>query len=189
MSVFASNMWWLPIYVNKGDLDYHLVRPVSPLFILSFKEFAANSVMNIFAAIGISIWAINNYASTVSDFNPLSIFTYLFFLFIGIIIHWLLNLSFLIPVFWMHSNRGLGNLFYSVDQFSERPIEIFKGWVRLALLTVLPFGLVASIPASIFFDGLKFETAANMIGILIFYSLFINWFWKKGLRSYSSASS
>ena len=45
MTVFSNNMWWLPIYVNKGDLDYYLVRPVSSLFFLSVRDFAANSFL------------------------------------------------------------------------------------------------------------------------------------------------
>ena len=31
MTIFANNMWWFPFYVNRGDLDYYLVRPVSSL--------------------------------------------------------------------------------------------------------------------------------------------------------------
>ena len=43
MTLFANNMWMLPVFINKGDLDYYLVRPVSSLFFLSLREFAANS--------------------------------------------------------------------------------------------------------------------------------------------------
>ena len=43
MTVVANNMWVLPQLINKGDLDYYLVRPVSSLFFLSLRDFAANS--------------------------------------------------------------------------------------------------------------------------------------------------
>ena len=46
MTIFSTNMWWLPYYVNRGDLDYYLIRPVSPLFFLSLREFSANSFIN-----------------------------------------------------------------------------------------------------------------------------------------------
>ncbi|HEX4926103.1 MAG TPA: ABC-2 family transporter protein, partial [Bdellovibrionales bacterium] len=26
MTLFSNNLWWLPTYVNRGDLDYYLVR-------------------------------------------------------------------------------------------------------------------------------------------------------------------
>src|SRR5690606_31745219 len=36
MTFFANNAWQIPGLINKGDLDYYLLRPVSPLFFLSF---------------------------------------------------------------------------------------------------------------------------------------------------------
>ena len=32
----------MPLAINRGELDYHLIRPVSPLFMLSLRDFAAN---------------------------------------------------------------------------------------------------------------------------------------------------
>ena len=46
MTVFSNNMWWFPVLVNRGDLDYHLVRPVSSLFFVSLRDFAANSFVS-----------------------------------------------------------------------------------------------------------------------------------------------
>src|SRR6185503_921918 len=43
MTMTANNTWMLPILVNKGDVDYYLMRPVSSLFFLSLRDFAANS--------------------------------------------------------------------------------------------------------------------------------------------------
>ena len=45
-------MWWLPMLINRGDLDYYLVRPVSTLFFVSFRDFAANSFVNLVIATG-----------------------------------------------------------------------------------------------------------------------------------------
>ncbi|MCB1316047.1 MAG: ABC-2 family transporter protein [Leptospiraceae bacterium] len=61
MTVFANNLWWLPYFINRGDLDYYLVRPVSSLFFLSLRDFAANSTINILAAVGIFAWATLTY--------------------------------------------------------------------------------------------------------------------------------
>jgi ABC-2 type transport system permease protein len=55
MTVFANNLWWLPINVNKGNLDYYLVRPVSPFFFLTLREFAANSFVNLLLALGVLV--------------------------------------------------------------------------------------------------------------------------------------
>src|SRR5258708_2566125 len=31
MTMFAGNLWMLTMFINRGDLDYYLVRPVSSL--------------------------------------------------------------------------------------------------------------------------------------------------------------
>ena len=56
MTVFANNHWWLPLFINRGDLDYYLVRPVSSLWFLSLRDFAANSFLNLVIAGGLLVW-------------------------------------------------------------------------------------------------------------------------------------
>ena len=58
MTIFSTNMWWLPFYINRGDLDYYLIRPVSPLFFLSLREFSANSFVNLIIAMSFFFYTI-----------------------------------------------------------------------------------------------------------------------------------
>ena len=58
MTLFTNNQWMLPTYVNRGDLDYYLIRPVSSLFFLSLRDIAINSFVNLVMAAGIMVWAI-----------------------------------------------------------------------------------------------------------------------------------
>ena len=61
MTLFSNNMWQFPMLVNRGDLDYYLIRPVSSLFFLSLRDFAANSFVNLLITFGIFIWAVQRY--------------------------------------------------------------------------------------------------------------------------------
>ena len=58
MTVFSNNLWWFPVFVNRGDLDYYLVRPVSTLFFMSLRDFAANSFVNLLIASGLLVWSL-----------------------------------------------------------------------------------------------------------------------------------
>lgn len=186
MTVFASNMWWLPQLVNKGDLDYYLVRPVSSLFFLSLRDFAANSFLNVLIALGICCWALAGYAEPLGAGRVA-----LYFLLIlnGAFLYYIMHLCFLIPVFWLHSARGLGELFFALEKYTDRPERIFRGWLRRILVTAMPFSLIASRPADLLFGGLDWEllghiglvTAAAFLGLVLF--------WNRALRAYSSASS
>jgi len=186
MTVFANNMWWFPIFVNKGDLDYYLVRPVSSLFFLSLRDFAANSFLNLLIALGVFAWALSSYTGAVSAG---SVALYLLLIVNGTILFYILHLSFLIPVFWMQRARGLGDVFMALRRYAERPEKIFTGLVRRTLVTVLPFSLIASVPAEAFFEGLGWIELLHLSAVTVGAFVVLRLLWAYGLRSYSSASS
>lgn len=186
MTVFANNLWMLPEYINKGELDYYLVRPVSSLFFLSVRDFAANSFVNLLMAVGIMIWTLARYP------YPLSAGMILFFvvlIILGALLRYLVRMIFIIPIFWFHSGHGLEAVFFSLNRFIERPDRIFTGAVRVILTTVLPFSVMASFPARMLFEAFDPMILVHFCLVLLFFFIAVSWFWHKGLRAYSSASS
>jgi ABC-2 type transport system permease protein len=186
MTVFSNNMWWFPFLVNRGDLDYYLVRPVSSLFFVSLREFAANSFLNLLIASGILAWALLRYPAALGAGE---VVVYLALLVVGTFLYYVLHLSFLIPVFWLHGGSGLRELYFSLERFYGRPHEVYRGILRGVLLTVLPFALVASVPATALFGGLSWHLVLHVAGIAALAFLGMTWLWRRGLRAYASASS
>lgn len=185
MTIFANNMWWLPIYINRGDLDYYLVRPVSSLFFLSMREVAANSCLNLILAAGLVTWSLIHHGGFGWD----RILIYLAFLCLGAFIHYLIRVIFITPVFWLHSNRGLDEVAWTLNRLSEKPHQIYPGAMRWVLVTVLPLAMTASYPAHVLFDGLRPAVLLHVLGVTAALFVFVIWFWNRGLRAYSSASS
>lgn len=70
MTLFSNNLWWLSTYVNRGDLDYYLVRPVSSLFFVSLRDFAANSFVNLLMACSLLAWTITNCDQAIKWWAP-----------------------------------------------------------------------------------------------------------------------
>lgn len=186
MTIFANNLWRLPLFVNRGELDYYLIRPVSTLFFLSVRDFAANSFLNLIMAWVIFAWAIKNYPYPI-DSSLLVI--YIFMLFLGALLYYLVRMITIIPVFWFHSSRGFDQLFWGISRFLEKPDRIFTGWVRRLLASILPFSVMASYPARIFLDGFDWQIFAHMLIVVIIFSILVLFFWQKALKVYSSASS
>ena len=186
MTLFSNNMWWLPILVNKGDLDYYLVRPVSSLFFLSLREFAANSFINLIIATGILTWAILRYPGDLSA-DQIALFAG--FLLCGSFVHYALHILFIIPVFWLHTNRGLAMVFFSITKLAERPHEIYTGVTRYVLMTVLPLAWIASVPTDVLFTGATTERLLHLAAVVMGLFAFLVWLWGRALRSYVSASS
>jgi ABC-2 type transport system permease protein len=186
MTVVANNMWMLPIFVNKGDLDYYLVRPVSSLFFLSLREFAANSAVNLVIAAGLLAWAIWRYPEPL---GAARVAVFLLLLLNGAFITYLLRLLFITPVFWLHSGRGLDELNFTVEKLGERPHQIYTGWLRGVLLTAVPFAFLSSVPSHVLFSGLTAWRLVHVTGVTGGLFAVAVWFWRRGLRAYSSASS
>ncbi len=186
MTVFANNLWQIPDYINKGELDYYLLRPVSSLFILSLRDFAANSFVNLIAAFGILAYSLAQYDGVIT-FGGLLLF--LIMLVAGAVLRYLLRMCFLIPAFWLHTGRGLDMVFFQLNRFIERPHTIFTGAMRIMLTSILPFGIMASYPATLLIDGFSWSIFGQFVGVMILFSVIVHWFWNRGLRSYSSASS
>ncbi len=186
MSFFSNNMWWLPIFVNRGDLDYYLIRPVSSLFFLSLREFAVNSFFNLLLALSILVWALSTYPTA---FSWQQLIAYLFFLINGTFLYYCLRILLIIPIFWTHSSRGMDEIFWGLTRCMERPDRIFRGFFRLILTTVLPFSLMSSFPARLIIEGISLPVITHILVVTLFFSLILGFCWKKGLENYSSASS
>lgn len=186
MTFFANNMWWLPIFINRGDLDYYLIRPVSSLFFLSLREFAANSFLNLLIAASIMAWALSRLPSPP---EPARLLFFLLLLINGAFLYHLVRLLTIIPVFWLHSGRGFEQIFWNLARFKERPDRIFSGWTRRVLLGILPFGLMTSFPARLFLDPFDPILLLHIIVVTALFFIGVVLFWRRGLRAYSSASS
>ncbi len=186
MTVFANNLWMLPTFINRGELDYYLTRPVSSLFFLSFRDFAADSFVNLVMAFSIMVWAIVRYPEPLSLH---AVAAYVMLILCGAMLRYFVRMLFIIPTFWLHSVRGFEMIFFYMNRFIERPDRIFYGWVRVILTSVLPFGLMASFPARLLLDGFESLTLLHFAIIFILFYFAVTRLWKIGLRAYSSASS
>lgn len=186
MTVFSSNMWWLPYHINKGELDFHLIRPVSPLFFLSFKEFSANSFVNLILAVAIFAYSLINYTHPYTTGEVLLLIALIIN---GTLIYYLCQMLMILPVFWTQSSKGFMDLFFSMGIAMERPDRIFKGWLRVLFTVFLPFALIASFPARLFIEKFDWNTFLHLIAVSAGLWIVMLFIWRKGLRAYSSASS
>jgi len=186
MTIFANNCWWLPIYINRGDLDYYLTKPVSSLFFLSLREFAANSFLNLIIATGLLGYILSSYPHELST---IKIIIFIALLVLGTLLYFFINLIFLLAVFWTQSPRGFGDVFFSISHTMERPDKIFTGFIRILFTYILPFSLMASYPARFLLEENSSSLILTMLVVTLVFFIIIQYIWARGLRNYSSASS
>jgi ABC-2 type transport system permease protein len=186
MTFFVNNQWMLPTYVNRGDLDYYLTRPVSSLFFLTLRDIAVSSFVNLLITVGILVWAFMQYPAPIP---AAKIALFMAALCVGILLQYCISTLSVLPVFWTHSIGGLRTAYWSLARFAERPDRLFQGWARRVLTILLPFCVIASFPTRLALEEFDWRVLAHLVGITgAFFGLLL-WVWRKGLRSYSSASS
>lgn len=186
MTVFTNNLWNLPGFVNKGGLDYYLTRPVSTLFFVSLRDFAANSFVNLLMAVGILGWALSLNPDVLSFGNVL----FLALLILnGVLVNYLVALMYIVPVFWTHSAKAMAQAYFIFNRFTERPDRIFTGAMRVFCTVVLPLSLIASFPTRLFLEPFDVRLFAHLVVVTVGFAVFIGVLWTRGLRAYASASS
>lgn len=186
MTVISSGCWMIPGLVNKGELDYYLLRPVSSLFFLSTRTFAFDSFINVLVASGIMIWA---FVTSPETYPAYKILIYLLLILNGTYLFFQLRMIALTPIFWTHSGRGLEMIYWTLTKFGERPDGIFRGLTRMVLVTVIPFAIMSSFPARALFQENTWEIAGYCVGVVVVLHFVTVKLWNFGLKSYSSASS
>jgi len=186
MTIFSNNMYMLPMFVNRGDLDYYLVRPVSSLFFLSLRDFAANSFLNLVMASGIMVWAVARYPEPL---GAPALVLFLALILVGVFLHYVLTMLFTLPVFWLQGPHGLRDVYWSMSGLAHRPHRIYQGWLRRVLTTVLPFSLFVSFPADALFSGPSAGLLLHVAAVAVIGFAVLLLVWRAALRAYASASS
>ncbi len=185
MTFLANNIWFLPHYINRGDLDYYVTRPVSPQFFLFFRDISVSSFINLILNIGILIWAL----SLNTNYELPNIFKYVFLFINGVTLYFCFRMLFILPVFWVQSSRGFDEAFYNLEVVAERPDTIFKGFTKKIFSSIIPMAIIASYPTRALFGKLENWELINAFGVTLFFFILMQLMWRAGLKSYTSASS
>jgi ABC-2 type transport system permease protein len=185
MTFCANNLWWIPEHINRGTLDYYLTKPISSLFFCLFRDFAADSMINLGITLSLLTYSVYPYGLVRG-------LSYVLLLVCSTVLMLGLHTLLITLNFWSPSVNGLKNMTWEMAKIAERPDSIYKGWARKIFTTVIPYCLVVSFPLRIVFIE-QGEARYHLI-FQFFLTLLLFWtgiilLWKKGTRIYSSASS
>lgn len=182
-----TNFARMPIYVNDGELDFFLLKPVDAQFLVSLHYFSLASALNLLPPLVLLVIAWQKLALAVS-FSQIVIF---FLLFVSsLLILYALWFLTVIILFWTAKIYEIHELFLSLFRFMQYPSSIYQGALRQFFSLVFPILLTVSLPAQVLLGNL--EQPQNLIWLPLLAGVFFGvarWVWKRGLRRYSSASS
>lgn len=171
--------------VRKGELDLLLTKPINSQFMISFQRISVSCLGNLIIASSWFAWSL----SQIPDFQ----WSRALWIFVlapcGFTILYGIRFCVAATSLVFVKADNLQYVWYQLYKLGMRPDSIYRGWVKFAVLTILPVALIASVPARALLDPPEMWV---YVWTLIAAPLFVwlsNRYWKFCLSRYQSASS
>jgi len=189
MILWDSNFSKFNDDVRKGNLDLLLTKPINSMFMMSSQKMSISHVPCFFITGGGLIWAL----AQLPDFTWSRLLWLLLMVPAGLSVIFCGRFALNATAILFTRADFLQYVWYSLFRLGLRPDGIyssfFGGALRFILIFVLPFAMIASIPARFLMEPINPWLAvwAVVMPIASFYVL--NIYWRYCLRNYTSASS
>jgi len=176
--------------VRTGALDFVLLKPADPQFLVSTAKFEPWRVIDVLGAVGIFSYAFHRLGRwpRVPDLLVAAALLVMAILLLYSI--WILVVS---AAFWVVKVDNLSYLFGSLFDAGRWPIDVFRGVFRGALrftfTFIFPLALMTTYPAQALLGTLAPTTALLALGGGVVFAAVARQVWKRALAMYTSASS
>ena len=171
--------------VRKGSLDLLLMKPINSMFMLSSQKISVSHIPCLFITGAGLIWSLTQ----IGDFNWLKLIWLIFLVPSGLSVIFCGRFALNSSAILFTRADFLQYVWYSMFRLGLRPDAIYSGFVRFILIFIIPFSMVASIPARILLEPTNYGML--LWGLILPFILFylLKKYWIFCLRQYSSASS
>lgn len=185
MIFFHDNLDRMTERARKGELDLLLAKPVNSQFMLSTQRVGTVLIGNFLIGSSYLVWALANY----SAFNALKLLWLFLLIPSGLICFY--TVRFMISATTLIFTRAdnLQYIWYQIYRLGLRPDSIYAPWLKFLILTLLPVGMIASVPSRALLDETNVALYLYAVGLAGFLLYCSHRFWNYCLTHYTSASS
>lgn len=186
MFLFSENLDHLSDKVRKGDLDLVLCKPINSQFMMSFQKLSVAYLGCILISFCWLIWSVSQLPGEgIWHRLPILVLTAP----ASLAVVYAMRLIFSASALIFTRAENINYLWYQVFKLGTRPDSLYPRWLRYVVLTFIPVGFVASVPAQLVLGKLEWHWALAAMAVPFFAIGMSIWFWRFGLRFYTSASS
>jgi ABC-2 type transport system permease protein len=187
MGTFFFGILSLPWLVRTGQLDIDITKPINTRFLVSLRHFDLGGLLGAVPGVALLVATVASSGIVVTWDRILG---YVLLVMLMTVLYYSLMTLFRLPAFWLVKADALTDMEGELTGFAWRvPGVAFQGVERLLLLVLLPFGLIATVPAqaiSGLLDPVQLVVVLGVTAAQVFCSSLL---WRMSLLHYSSASS
>ncbi|MEK7648974.1 MAG: ABC-2 family transporter protein [Patescibacteria group bacterium] len=188
--VLAQLVWFRGLtevqrWVQKGEFDFILSKPVSPLFFSSFRIFDFFDLSTAPAMIFFLVYAFQALGPLPLE----QIISGTYLCGIGFVLAYSIVLALSSLNFWTTEIHNAFWLYREAFYMAQYPPEMFPKGIQYTFIYAIPLFVIVSFPAKAF---LGYSTFGDIILATVLASIFLCGslaLWRSGLRHYTSASS
>src|SRR4051812_10623259 len=184
--VFAPSFEKLMEHVRMGTLDFTLLKPANAQMLLSTRHFAMIRVADLLMGLGVVAVGLFLVAEAVT---PWALLSFAITLACGVMLVYALLLTLVTLSFWFVRIDNIMAIFWAFTDAGRFPIDLYPGWLRFTLATVVPIGIAVTVPAEAISGRMAIETFFGMLVGTAITVAAASWFWRLGLRNYTGASA
>lgn len=171
--------------VRKGTLDLLLMKPINSMFMLSSQRLSVSHIPCFFITAAGFLWSV----AQLEQFNWVKLLWLILLIPTGLSVIFCGRFALNCSAILFTRADFLQYIWYSMFRLGLRPDAIYSGFIRFILIFIIPFAMIASIPARILLEPI--QPWLLLWGLILPFILFflLQKYWKYCLRHYSSASS
>lgn len=182
-----DNIWLLPRAILQGQMDRYLLRPISPLYIFLIERFQPDAFGELVLGTVLTSVSISRLALNVGVFQVLGLVAVIL---VGVFVFTSLKLLTASTSFWLKNSYPLMQITYNISELTKYPLSIFPRAIRILMTAVIPFALVSYYPALFLLGRMSYwQMFGGLLAVVLVFSSFALWVWKRGLKHYESTGS
>lgn len=171
--------------VRKGDLDLLLAKPVNSQFMLTLQKANTAIFGNLLLGSGWLIYALRG----LPDFHYVRLLWLVILVPCSLVVVYSIRFMFSASAVIFTRSENLQFLWWQVYRLGMRPDSMYNPYLKYVLLSILPVGVIISIPARALLNppDLYYLLWPLVLAPILIYAT--HRFWNFALKFYSSASS
>lgn len=185
-TLFSRNFERMSRIVHLGQLDYILVKPADPQFLLSFSIINFTTLIRIPLGLAIIVYLITKLHITI---NLLNILWFVLLLLVGLVLLYSIWYMVVTLTIWFTRLSNIVELMYSVSSISRYPREMIAQLYDFVFLFLMPLTFIINSPVKFLLNKGTWVEAFILVGFAVLFLYISRTFWKFSLRFYTSASS
>lgn len=185
-TLFINNIATLPATIQKGNLDYLLVKPLPSQWQAAFQHITIYNFGNVLAGMILLVYTFITYKLSLS-FTAVA--ATLLLGVVGMALYYSVLIITASLGFWLERFQAFWAINHLISEPLTMPFDIFPRAVRIPLTYFLPIAFVVFVPAQALTGRLVWWQIPVAILIAAIFLTLANVVWRAGLRRYSSASS